>query len=497
MPETLNLILVVSAVCAFVLGALISAWLGLRRTRAAVVDARLRVEPELVALREQRDAHARQLVDARGHSERLEHERGQVEQRQQAALALASERKAEVEQLRLRLADADSRFTAANRDLHALGERHAALEAGRAEQVRAAADKLALLEQADQRLREAFQNLAQQILEAKSERFREQSAEQLGGLLDPLKLQLKEFREAVTQTHANEQRERGKLVQEIRTLKELNQQISQDAINLTRALKGDAQAQGAWGEMVLERVLEASGLQAGREYELQSSFTDAEGRRQRPDALVRLPEDKIIIIDAKVSLVAWERSVASSATVDRDAALREHVQSLRRHIDGLSVKSYDDIDGVRTLDFVLMFIPIEAAFIEAVRLDSNLYSHALAKNISLISPSTLLATLRTIAHLWRIEQRNDNAKEIARRAGNLHDNFALLVGELENLGSQLDKAQGAHRSAIRRLTEGGKGSVLLQVHSLAEMGVSVKKTLPAQLLDAAGAGEDAGTGDAD
>ena len=287
------------------------------------------------------------------------------------------------------------------------------------------------------------------------------------------------------------------LVQEIRTLKELNQQISQDAINLTRALKGDAQAQGAWGEMVLERVLEASGLQAGREYELQSSFTDAEGRRQRPDALVRLPEDKIIIIDAKVSLVAWERSVASSATVDRDAALREHVQSLRRHIDGLSVKSYDDIDGVRTLDFVLMFIPIEAAFIEAVRLDSNLYSHALAKNISLISPSTLLATLRTIAHLWRIEQRNDNAKEIARRAGNLHDNFALLVGELENLGSQLDKAQGAHRSAIRRLTEGGKGSVLLQVHSLAEMGVSVKKTLPAQLLDAAGAGEDAGTGDAD
>ncbi|MBN8480061.1 MAG: DNA recombination protein RmuC [Xanthomonadales bacterium] len=487
MPDALNPVFILVALGGFVLGALVFAWIGQRRARAAAEEARLRLEPDLVALREQRDALARQHEDARSLAERLERDRGQIEQRQQAALAVAAERKAEVEGLRSRLAEADARHATASADLHALGARHAALEAGSAEQARAAAEKLALLEQADQRLREAFQNLAQQILEAKAERFREQSAEQLGGLLDPLKLQLKEFREAVTQTHANEQRERGMLVQEIRSLKDLNLQISQDAINLTRALKGDTQAQGAWGEMVLERVLEASGLQAGREYELQSSFTDDDGRRQRPDAIVRLPEDKVVIIDAKVSLVAWERSVASHDPGERETALREHLQSLRRHIDGLSGRNYSDIDGVRTLDFVLMFVPVEAAFIEAVRLDANLYSHALAKNISLISPSTLLATLRTIAHLWRIEQRNENAKEIARRAANLHDNFALLVGELENLGAQLDKAQGAQRSAIRRLTEGGKGSVMLQVNSLAAMGVATKRALPGNLLDAAAA----------
>ena len=499
MPDSIHdpLALVLAMLAGFAVGALVFFWLGRRAARAAGESATLRGDAERAGLREQRDGFERQIDEQRAQLERNQRERSVLEQRLHDVASAAGERKAAAEQLGQQLASLHARHDEASRKLLELAGEHAALKASGVELARAAAEKLALLDQAEQRLRESFHNLANQILDAKAERFKEQNAEHLGGLLDPLKVQLKEFREAVTQTHANEQRERGMLVQEIRTLKELNQQISQDAINLTRALKGDAQAQGAWGEMVLERVLEASGLQAGREYDLQSSFTDAEGRRQRPDAIVRLPEDKIIIIDAKVSLVAWERSVATSASGEREAALREHVQSLRRHIDGLSVKNYDDIDGVRTLDFVLMFIPIEAAFIEAVRLDSNLYSHALSKNISLISPSTLLATLRTIAHLWRIEQRNDNAKEIARRAGNLHDNFALLVGELENLGSQLDKAQGAHRSAIRRLTEGGKGSVLLQVHSLAEMGVTVKKSLPPGLLEAAGAGDEAGTGNDD
>ena len=185
---------------------------------------------------------------------------------------------------------------------------------------------------------------------------------------------------------------------------------------------------------------------------------------------------------------------ASVDAGEREAALREHLQSLRRHVDGLSGRNYTDIDGVRTLDFVLMFVPVEAAFIEAVRLDANLYSHALAKNISLISPSTLLATLRTIAHLWRIEQRNTNAVEIATRAARLHDNFALLAQDLEGVGKQLGDAQDAHARALRRLTDGGKGSVVLQVKSLADMGVTVKKSLPASLLGAAGAmdaGDDA------
>ncbi|HVV97643.1 MAG TPA: DNA recombination protein RmuC, partial [Rhodanobacteraceae bacterium] len=237
------------------------------------------------------------------------------------------------------------------------------------------------------------------------------------------------------------------------------------------------------------RVLEASGLSAGRDYETQVTFRNDDGSRPRPDVIVRLPDNKDIVVDSKVSLKAYERYVASGEDSLRSAALNEHVASLRRHVDELSARNYDDIEKLRTLDFVLLFIPVEAAFIEAVRADANLYGYALAKNISLVSPSTLLATLRTVAHLWRIEQRNVNAMEIARRAAQLHDNFALLVNELGSVGIALDKAQRAHASALRRLREGGKGSVLLQVQSLAEMGAPVKKQLsllestPAELVD--------------
>ncbi|MFZ1221636.1 MAG: DNA recombination protein RmuC, partial [Dokdonella sp.] len=221
-----------------------------------------------------------------------------------------------------------------------------------------------------------------------------------------------------------------------------------------------------------------------------------DGTRQRPDVIVHLPEEKDVVIDAKVSLVAWERSVAQEDEAERQAALREHLLSLRRHIDGLAGKNYSDISGMRTLDFVLLFVPVEAAFIEAVRADAGLYDYALQRRISLVSPSTLLATLRTVAYLWRMENRNNNAIEIARRAANLHDNFAILVNELETLGMQLEKAQGAHASVVRRLTVGGKGSVILQVNSLAEMGVSVKKSLPTSLIEAAGADHDQSDDDA-
>jgi DNA recombination protein RmuC len=487
------LLIVAAAASGFLLGALILGFLGRRWSRAAAEDAVLRREPEISTLREQRDTFERQLVETRGRIERMDAERMSIETRLGEAGALAAERKAEVEQLSLQLASLQLRHDATGRDLLSLTGQHAALTASAHEQAESARGKLALLDQAELRLRESFQNLANQILDAKAERFKEQSAEQLGGLLDPLKLQLKEFREAVSQTHANEQRERGMLVQEIRSLKDLNQQISQDAVNLTRALKGDSRAQGAWGEMVLERVLEASGLQAGREYDTQESFQGADGSRQRPDVIVHLPENKDIVIDAKVSLVAWERSVTLDDDGERQTALREHLISLRRHIDGLAGKNYSEIPDVRTLDFVLLFVPVEAAFIEAVRADGGLYSYALERKISLVSPSTLLATLRTVAYLWRIESRNNNAIEIARRAANLHDNFVLLVNELETLGSQLHKAQGAHASVVRRLTEGGKGSIILQVKSLADMGAPAKKALPRSLVESAGADTDTDT----
>lgn len=488
------LLFVLALFAGIAIGALVFGWFGRQWAARAATQAALQREPEIVGLREQRDALAQRAEELRTRLERTERERALAEQRTAGVAGLAAERKAEIEQLSRQLTELQTRHDLIQRELLQRTAEHSALKASAHEQALSASEKLALLDQSELRLRDAFQNLANQILDAKAERFREQNAEHLGGLLDPLKLQLREFREAVTQTHASEQRERGMLAQEIRSLKELNQRISEDAINLTRALKGDARAQGAWGEMVLERVLEASGLQAGREYEMQASFSDEAGARQRPDALVRLPEDKVIVIDAKVSLLAWERSVATVDEAGRQLALKEHVVSLRRHIDGLSSKNYSGIDALRTLDFVLLFVPIEAAFIEAVRADENLYTHALGKNISLVSPSTLLATLRTVAHLWRIERRNVNAVEIARRAANLHDNFCLLVGELENVGNQLEKAQIAHAGALRRLTSGGKGSVMLQVQSLAEMGAPVRKTLPGKLLDEAAGMAGEGTG---
>jgi len=314
---------------------------------------------------------------------------------------------------------------------------------------------------------------------------------QIGGLVDPLKEQLKALGESVAKTYAAEQRERGMLAQQIESLKALNQRISEDAINLTRALKGESQTQGAWGELVLERVLEASGLQAGREYELQTVLKDDEGGRPRPDAVVRLPEQRALVIDAKVSLVAYERFSSAADEATRAAAVRELLVSMRRHIDGLSGRRYDSLPGLESLDFVLMFVPVEAAFIEAVRADAQLYQYALQRNISLVSPSTLLATLRTVAYLWKLERQNQNAQEIARRGAQLHDNFVLLAEELQNVGNYLERAQGAQASALRRLTEGGKGSVLLQVQSLAGMGAPARKRLPDGLVAQASASDEA------
>jgi DNA recombination protein RmuC len=482
-----DLQLVLAAAAGLFVGALL-VYLLARGWVAAARDAgRMSREGELAAFAGQRDAASARADELAARFERLARDAGQVELALRRSAEQAAAHGAEAQRLEHELGDTRRVRDDAQQRLVDLTRRHAALEAGSSAQAQAAVEKLRLLEQAELRLREAFQNLANRILEDKAERFREQSSLQLGGLLDPLKLQLKEFRDSFTQTYANEQHARGALSQEIQTLKQLNQRISEDAINLTRALRGDTRSQGAWGELVLERVLEASGLQSGREYTTQASFSDAEGGRQRPDVIVHLPDEKDIVVDSKVSLVAYERFCSAEDDALRATALAEHVTSMRRHVDQLSGKNYREIEGLRTLDFVLLFVPVEAAFIEAVRADDRLYAHALGKNISLVSPSTLLATLRTVAHLWRIERRNVNAMEIARRAAQLHDNFALLVGELEAIGSQLDKAQRAHSSALRRLTEGGKGSVLLQVQSLAELGVPVKKQLPANLLAGADA----------
>ncbi len=354
------------------------------------------------------------------------------------------------------------------------------------EHTRSADERQAMLERVREEFADRFKALAGELLEEKSRKFTEQNQASLGSLLNPLREQLGDFRKRVDEVYDKESRERGLLKHEIEALKDLNLRISEDAVNLTQALKGDSRTRGAWGEMVLERLLEMAGLQAGRQFETQTTFT-SEGGRQRLDVIVHLPDEKDIVIDAKVSLVAWERYTSANDDIERAAALRDHLAAVRRNVEELSGKDYSGIPGLRTLDFVLMFIPIEAAFVEAVRVDDKLYGHALARNVSIVSPSTLLATLRTVSHLWRIERRNVNALEFARVAAQLHDNFAILIEGIQQVGIQLDRAKTEHDGLLRRLTEGGRGSVLLQVQRLKELGADVKKKLPPGLLERAGA----------
>lgn len=482
-PQSLAL----GAAIGLALGTAITWPLVARRAAARGHAAR---EPELVALARdlqatgtQRDDLATRLATADQH---LAHLRQRIDALadERATLAAQSERSAGLDRQLAATADElrQSRATQAQSQARA-----ADLAARLEEQTRANEQRL---REFDQRLKAEIGTLTQSLLDERTRSFGESSEKQLGGLLTPLREQLAQFRETVTQTHAAEQRERGALFNEIQSLRQLNQQITQEAANLTRALKGDVRSQGAWGEMVLERVLQASGLRAGREYEVQASQQDDDGARQRPDVIVRLPDEKDLVIDAKVSLVAYDRFVNGADEASCAQALREHVASVRRHIDGLSGKRYADLPGLRTLDFVLMFVPVEPAFVECLRADDSLYAYALERNIALVSPATLLATLRTVAHLWKLEQRNINSVEIAKRGALLYDNLALLVGELEQIGNQIEKMRGAHQGAMRRLTEGGRGSVLLQVQSLTELGVSPKKTLPSSLLAKAGAADE-------
>lgn len=367
------------------------------------------------------------------------------------------------------------------------------------EQTRLAADeKLKLLSDAKQQLTQEFQLLAQKIFDEKSERLTKQNQSTIEVTLNPLREQLADFRKRVETVYDLENKDRASLRAELGHLKELNQRISDEALNLTRALKGDNKAQGNWGEVVLERVLEESGLRKGHEYETQLAVQTEEGRRRQPDVVVHLPDNKDIVIDAKVSLIAYERYCNAASEAERDAALRAHIASVRAHIEGLSLKQYENLPGVNSLDFVLIFVPIEAAFLAAFENDANVFREAYEKNIIVVSPTTLLATLRTVQTIWRYERQNANADLIARQAGALHDQFARVLEALQDLGKSLDKSRGSYELAMDRFAR-GKGNLVKRVGDMAKLGAKTKRTLPPELversddaaewLDAAGGGE--------
>ena len=326
-----------------------------------------------------------------------------------------------------------------------------------------------------------FENLANKILEEKTQKFTDQNKENLKNILSPLQDKILHFEKKVEDTHKESIDYHAALRQQILGLREMNAQMSKETINLTKALKGDSKMQGNWGELVLERVLEKSGLEKGREYEVQQSFTNEEGTRILPDVIINLPDGKKMIVDSKVSLTAYERYVNEEDDVQQNIYLKEHVNSVKRHVEQLSDKRYQDIYHMESPDFVLLFIPIEPAFALALQEDLSLYNKAFEKNIVIVTPSTLLATLRTIDSMWTNQKQQENAIEIARQAGALYDKFEGFVSDLIKIGKKMDEAKVEYSSAMNKLTE-GKGNLVTSAEKLKKMGAKAKKALPEAIL---------------
>lgn len=344
------------------------------------------------------------------------------------------------------------------------------------------------LNEAKEALTSQFKNLANEILEDKSKRFTEQNVANLDALLKPLQEKLSEFKEQVNTSYGNEARERFALKNEIERLANLNLRMSDETRSLTQALKGDSKVQGNWGELVLESILESSGLRKGEEYLVQDSHTQTDGSRLQPDVVVKLPEGRSLVVDSKVSITAYSRHAESSDPVVAEQELAAHIQSLRQHIQGLSSKNYSSLYGIGSVDFVLMFVPIEPAFLLALKTAPNLYQEALAKNIVLVCPSTLMATLRTVAHLWRQDQQNRNALEIAKQCGTLYDKFVGFVDDLEKLGQRLDQAQTSYHDAFNKL-KSGKGNLIRTAEKVRELGVKPSKNLSPPLIESSSESE--------
>lgn len=394
------------------------------------------------------------------------------------ARTAAAEAKAErLPQLEGRLIESEQQVTALNAQV-------AALSTQLTQERNQSTEKLALLQGARDELTLQFKTLANDILEEKSKRFSEQNQQSLGQLLDPLKTKLQEFQGKVEQVYVQEGKDRTALAEQVRQLMELNRTVSQEANNLTKALKGSNQAQGNWGELVLERVLESSGLRKGEEYDVQESHTLADGRRLQPDVVVHLPEDRHLVIDAKATLIAYEDYANAEDEKHRDAALKRHLDAVRTHIKGLSDKNYQDLYGLKSLDFVLMFIPIEPAFMLAVTHDRELFMDAWNKNVLLVSPSTLLFVVRTVANLWRQEAQNRNAQDIAKRGAELYDKLAGFVEDMESLGNRLSQAQKDYDGAINKLST-GRGNLIRQAEMLKKLGVKPSKSLPTPMVEQA------------
>ncbi len=338
------------------------------------------------------------------------------------------------------------------------------------------------LETLQQQMKEQFENIAHKIVNDNSQRIQQQHKEKLDDILAPLRDKIEKFEVSVKESHEERIKEHQSLKEQIGQLTTLNKTIGDEAKNLTSALKGQAKTQGNWGEFILEKILERSGLARGREYEVQSSMTNEEGRRLQPDVVIHLPDNKNIVVDSKVSLIAYERYFNTEDQAAKELFIKEHIASVRKHIKDLSSKNYQQLYAINSLDFVLLFVPIESAFALAFENDPELYNEAFDKNIVIVSTSTLLATLKTIASIWRVENHNRNALEIARQSGDLYDKFVGFVQDLISVGKKIDDSKSAYEESMKKLYS-GKGNLVSRVEKIKQMGAKTSKELPQGLLD--------------
>jgi DNA recombination protein RmuC len=345
-------------------------------------------------------------------------------------------------------------------------------------------EKLALLSEAKDQLSASFKSLANEILEEKSQRFTEQNKVNIGQILEPLKTKIQEFQGKVEEVYVQEGKDRTALAEQVKQLMALNQQLSQDANNLTVALKGSSKTMGNWGEMVLERVLEDSGLRKDYEYLMRPTYTREDGTRAQPDAVILLPENRNLVVDAKVSLVAYEEYTTADNETARAAAVQRHVASVRGHINALAASNYQTLDAVKSLDFVIMFVPIEPAFIVAIANDKRIWQDAWQKNVLLVSPSTFLFVVRTVANLWRQELQKRSVQEIVKRGAELYDKLVGFVEDLKRVGERLVQAKDTYDSAFAKLCS-GKGNAIRQAEMLKGLGVKPTKSLPPELVETA------------
>jgi DNA recombination protein RmuC len=368
-----------------------------------------------------------------------------------------------------------------NIEIQTLRETKARLETSLELERKQHGEKLTLLNESKEQLSVAFKNIANEIFDDKSKKLVDTNKESLATVLNPLQDKIRQFEKRVEDTYDKESKERFSLAKEIKQLHEMNTQISEDAVNLANALKGDNKAQGNWGEMILETLLENSGLVKGREYEVQVSLQSEEGGKFQPDVVIHLPESRDIIIDSKVSLKAWDAYCSTDDVDEKAAFLKQHVQSVRSHVKGLSGKDYQNLAGLSTLDYVFLFMPIDAAYSVAIQNDPGLSQYAFEKNIVFVSPTMLLTTLKLAQNLWRLDQQNRNAVEIAEKAGALYDKFVNFVGDLEDVGARIDSSKQSYENAHKKLRS-GTGNLIRRVEDLKTLGAKTSKKLEREAL---------------